>query len=103
MNNIEMLKLLKMLKQVISQLEQMCLKLGLKNGYTLTVSNFKRQFVPQKWPGTGKGVITEGLKISSQDLKKALVTGTWVMTRNGVWLQILLNVLWALIVERFIN
>ena len=54
-----------MLKQVISQLEQMCLKLGLKNGYTLTVSNFKRQFVPQKWPGTGKGVIIEGLKISS--------------------------------------
>ena len=76
MNNIKMLKLLKMLKQVISQLEQMCLKLGLKNGYTLTVSNFKRQFVPQKWPGTGKGVITEGLKISSWDLKKALVTGT---------------------------
>ena len=65
MNNIKMLKLLKMLKQVISQLEQMCLKLGLKNGYTLTVSNFKRQFVPQKWPGTGKGVITEGLQISS--------------------------------------
>ena len=65
MNNIKMLKLLKMLKQVISQLEQMCLKLGLKNGYTLTVSYFKRQFVPQKWPGTGKGVITEGLKISS--------------------------------------
>ena len=65
MNNIKMLKLLKMLKQVISQLEQMCLKLGLKNGYTPTVSNFKRQFVPQKWPGTGKGVITEGLKISS--------------------------------------
>ena len=65
MNNIKILKLLKMLKQVISQLEQMCLKLGLKNGYTLTVSNFKRQFVPQKWPGTGKGVITEGLKISS--------------------------------------
>ena len=60
-----MLKLLKMLKQFISQLEQMFLKLGLKNGYTLTVSNFKRQFVPQKWPGTGKGVITEGLKISS--------------------------------------
>ena len=66
MNNIKMLKLLKMLKQFISQLEQMCFKLGLKNGYTLTVSNFKRQFVPQKWPaGTGKGVITEGLKISS--------------------------------------
>ena len=65
MNNIKMLKLLKMLKQFISQLEQMCLKLGLKNGYTLTVSNFKRQFVPQKWPGTGKGVIIEGLKISS--------------------------------------
>ena len=59
MNNIKMLKLLKMLKQFISQLEQMCLKLGLKNGYTLTVSNFKRQFVPQKWPGTGKGVITD--------------------------------------------
>ena len=53
-----------MLKQIVSQLEQMCLKLGLKNGYTLTVSNFKRQFVPQKWPGTGKGAITEGLKIS---------------------------------------
>ena len=65
MNNIKMLKLLKMLKQFISQLEQMCFKLGLKNGYTLTVSNFKRQFVPQKWPGKGKGVITEGLKISS--------------------------------------
>ena len=60
-----MLKLLKMFKQFISQLEQMCLKLGLQNGYTLTVSSFKRQFVPQKWPGTGKGVITEGLKISS--------------------------------------
>ena len=65
MNNIKMLKLLKMLKQLISQLEQMCLKLGLKNGCTLTVSNFKRQIVPQKWPGTGKGVITEGLKVSS--------------------------------------
>ena len=44
-----MLKLLKMLKQIISQLEQICLKLGLENGYTLTVSNFKRQFIPQKW------------------------------------------------------
>ena len=22
-----------------------------KNGYTLTISNFKRQFFPQKWPG----------------------------------------------------
>ena len=71
-----MLKILIMLKQVVSQLEQMCLKLGLKNGYTLTVSNFKRQFVPQRWPGTGKSTITKGLKISSWDLKKALVTET---------------------------
>ena len=54
-----------MLQQIVIQLEQMCPKLGLKNCYTMTVSNFKRQFVPQKWPGTGKGVITEGLKISS--------------------------------------
>ena len=53
---------------------------------TLTVLNFKQQFVPQKWPGMGKDVKTEGLKISSWDLKKALVTGTQVMTRNGVWL-----------------
>ena len=74
--NIKMLKILIMLKQVVSQLEQMCLKLGLKNGYTLTVSNFKRQFVPQRWPGTGKSAITKGLKISSWDLKKALVTET---------------------------
>ena len=74
--NIKMLKLFKMLKQIVSQLEQMCLKLGLKNGYTLTVSNFKRQFVPQKWPGTGKGAITKGLKISSWNLKKALLKGT---------------------------
>ena len=80
-----------MLKQIVRQLEQTCLKLGLKNGYTLTVSNFKRQFVPQKWPGTGKGRLTKGLKISSWDLKKALVTGTLVMTRNGVWMQIFLN------------
>ena len=65
-----------MLKQIVSQLEQKCLKLGLKNGYTLTVSNFKRQFVLQKWPGTGKIANTKGLKISSWDLKKALVTGT---------------------------
>ena len=43
---------------------------------TLTVLNFKQQFVPQKWPGMGKDVKTEGLKISSWDLKKALVTGT---------------------------
>ena len=40
----------------------MCLKLGLKNGYTLTISNLNRQFVPHKWPGTGKGAITNGLK-----------------------------------------
>ena len=33
--NMKVLKLLKMLKQ-------------LKNGYTLTVLNFKQQFVPQK-------------------------------------------------------
>ena len=57
-----MLKLLKMFKQIISQLKQMCLKLGLENSYTLTVSNFKRQFIPQKWPGTGKGAITKVLK-----------------------------------------
>ena len=68
-------KNIKMLKQIVSQLEQMCLKLGLKNGCTLTISNFKRQFVPQKWHETGKGTITKGLKISSWDLKKALVTG----------------------------
>ena len=62
-----MLKLLKMLKQIISQLEQMCLKLGLENGYTLTVSNFKRHFIPQKW---NKGAITKGLRISSRDLRR---------------------------------
>ena len=67
---------------------------------TLTVSNFKW---PQKLPGTSRGAITKGLKISSQDLKKALVTGTLVMTRNGVWLQIFLNVLWTLIVKRYMN
>ena len=50
--NMKVLKLLKMLKQ-------------LKNGYTLTVLNFKQQFVPQKWPGMGKDVMTEGLKTSS--------------------------------------
>ena len=33
--------------------------------------NFKQQFFPQKWPGTGKGAITKGLEISSWDLKKA--------------------------------
>ena len=38
---------------------------------TLTVLSFKQQFVQQKWPGTGKGVITKGLEISSWDLKKA--------------------------------
>ena len=75
MKNIKMVKLLKMWKQIVSQLEQMCLKLGPRNGYTLTVLNFKQQFVPQKWPGTGKGTITKGLKISSWDLKKALATG----------------------------
>ena len=71
-----MLKLSKILKQIVSQLEQMCLKLGLKNDYTLAVSNFTRQFVPQKWSGAGKGAITKGLKISSGDLKEALVAGT---------------------------
>ena len=35
-----MLKLFKMLQQIVSQLEQICLKLGLKNDYTLAVSNF---------------------------------------------------------------
>ena len=92
-----------MLKQIVSQLEQMCLKLKLKNGYTLTVLNFKQQFVPQEWPRTGEGAITKSLKVSSWGLKKALFTGMYLMTRNGGWLQIFLNVLWALIVKRFIN
>ena len=48
-----------MLKQIVSQFEQMSLKLGLKNDYTLAVSNFTRQFVPQKWSGVGKGAITK--------------------------------------------
>ena len=65
-----------MLKQIVRQFKQMCLKLGLKNDYTLAVSNFTRQFVPQKWSGAGKGAITRGLKISSGDLKEALVAGT---------------------------
>ena len=38
-----------MFKEIVSQFEQMCVKLGLKNDYTLAVSNFTRQFVPQKW------------------------------------------------------
>ena len=38
---------------------------------TLTVLNFKQQFFPQKWPGTGKGAI----EISSWDLKKARNVG----------------------------
>jgi len=60
-----------MLQQIVSQLEQICLKLGLKNDYTLAVSNFTRQFVAQKWSGAGKS-----LKSSSGDLKEALVAGT---------------------------
>lgn len=40
MNNIKMLKLLKMLKQVISQLEQMCLKVGLNLKF-----DYKMQFL----------------------------------------------------------
>ena len=60
-----MLKLFKMLQQIVSQLEQICLKLGFKNDYTLAVSNFTRQFVPQKWAGAGKSAITKSLKISS--------------------------------------
>ena len=55
--NIKMLKLFTMLKQIVSQFEQICLKLGFKNDYTLTVPNFTRQFVPQKWSGAGKGVV----------------------------------------------
>ena len=62
-----MLKLLKMLKQIICQLETMCLKLGLENNYTRTVSNFKRQFTPPKW---NKSAITKGLRISSWDLRR---------------------------------
>ena len=73
-----------MLKQILGQFEQLCLKLGLKNGYTLTVLNFKQQFVPQKWPRMGKGAITKGLNISFWDLKK--------VTRNGIWLQIFFSV-----------
>ena len=61
--NINTLQLFKMLEQIVGQLEQLCLQLGLKNGYTLTVLNFKQQFVPQKWPRMGKGVITKGLTI----------------------------------------
>ena len=52
-----------------------CLKLGLKNDYTLAVSNFTQQFVPHKWSGASKGVITKGLKLSSGDLKEALAAG----------------------------
>ena len=37
-----------MLKQIVSQLEQMSLKLGLKNGYTRTISNFKRHLMFHK-------------------------------------------------------
>ena len=73
-----------MLKQIVGQFEQLCLKLGLKNGYTLTVLNFKQQFVSQKWPRMGKGAITKGLNISFWDLKK--------VTRNGIWLQIFFSV-----------
>ena len=61
--NINTLKLFKMFEQIVGQLEQLHLKLGLKNGYTLTVLNFKQQFVPQKWPRMDKGVITKGLTI----------------------------------------
>ena len=73
--NIKMLKLFKMLQQIVSQLEQICLKLR-DNDYTLAVSNFTLQFVPQKWAGAGKSAITKSLKISSGDLKEALVVGT---------------------------
>ena len=65
-----------MLKEIVSQFEQMCVKLGLKNDYTLAVSNFTRQFVPQKWSWAGKGGITKGFEISSGDVKEALVAGT---------------------------
>ena len=71
-----MLKLFKMLQKIVSQLEQICLKLGLKNGHTLAASNFTRQFVPQKWSGAGKSAITKSLKIGSGDPKEALVAGT---------------------------
>ena len=71
-----MLKLFKMLQKIVSQLEQICLKLGLRNDYTLAVSNFTRQFVPQKWSGAGKSAIIKSLKISSGDPKEALVAGT---------------------------
>ena len=56
-----MLKLFKMLQQIVSQLEQICLKLGFKNDYTLAVLNFTWQFVPQKWARAGKGAITKSL------------------------------------------
>ena len=98
-----MLKLFKMLQQIVSQLEQVFLSLDLKMTTLWAVSNFTRQFVPQKWSGAGKSAITKSLKISSGDLKEALVAGMYVVTSNGVWLQIFLNVLWALIVKRFVN
>ena len=62
-----MLKLFKRLQKIVSQLEQICLKLGLKNDYTLAVSNFKI---------SGKSTIIKSLKISSGDPKEALVAGT---------------------------
>ena len=71
-----MLELFKMLQKIVSQLEQICLnyKLGLKNDYTLAVSNFTRHFVPQKWSGAGKSAITKSLKISSGDAIEKRVT-----------------------------
>ena len=60
-----------MLKQIVSQLEQICLKLGVKNDYTLAVSNFTRQFVPQKWAGAGKSAITKSLKIKQSNSNQA--------------------------------
>ena len=59
-----------MLEQIVGQLEQLCLKLGIKNGYTPTVLNFKQQFIPQKWPRMGKGAITKVLELVFGILKR---------------------------------
>ena len=56
MKNVKYNKMLNKLQASFNR----CLKLALKMA-TLTILNFKWQFVPQKWPGTGKGAINKGL------------------------------------------
>ena len=65
-----MLKIFKMLKQIVSQLEQICLKLGFKNDYTLAVSNFTRQFVSQKWADRAKARSPKVLKLVLRILRR---------------------------------